>query len=104
MVPSAAASTGVSNGAGISIASCTRPSERLSENVSRNWSGRTPATGIIKLFGAVPSPTWMGGLGLSEGDAGPGEKGVAVNVGEGTGGLALAAGVGKIETALAELS
>ena len=46
----------------------------------------------------------MGGLGLSEGDAGPGEKGVAVNVGEGTGGLALAAGVGKIETALAELS
>src|SRR5437763_17012060 len=46
MRPSAVAKTGVPCGAGMSIASCVRPIERASLNVSRNCSGRTPATGI----------------------------------------------------------
>src|SRR5207244_7357469 len=52
MVRAAAATTGVPSGAGISIASWTRPSARASENVSRNRSGCTPATGTIKGGGA----------------------------------------------------
>src|SRR5689334_11570488 len=47
--PSAAASTEVPAGAGMSIASWVRPSERASLKVSISCSRRTPATGMIKF-------------------------------------------------------
>src|SRR6476661_711671 len=47
--PSAAASTEVPAGAGMSIASWVRPSERASLNVSISCSRRTPATGTIRF-------------------------------------------------------
>src|SRR4030095_7895435 len=46
--PSAAARTGVPCAAGMSIASCTRPSERASVKVSMSWSFVTPATGMMR--------------------------------------------------------
>src|ERR1044071_5640481 len=51
--PSAAASTEVPAGAGMSIASWVRPSERASLKVSISCSRRTPATGTIKF--SVPT-------------------------------------------------
>ena len=82
IVPSAAASTGVSAGAMISIASCVRPSARLAVNVSTSWSERTPATGIIRLIG----PTKLGASAGGETSGGAGEgwaKGDPATDGEG---------------------
>src|SRR5436853_6984604 len=80
MRPSAVAKTGVPCGAGMSIASCVRPMEHASLNVSRNCSGRTPATGIkSEATGALGE-----GCALAEG------------CGEASGWLMDACGVGSI--------
>src|SRR5437588_3666411 len=51
-VPWTAASTRVRRGAGMSMASWTRPWERAALNVSRSSAGRTPCTGMINPGGA----------------------------------------------------
>src|SRR6476620_11561296 len=71
--PSAAASTEVPAGAGMSIASWVRPSERASLKVSISCSRRTPATGMIKFrtptkpSGEVAGVAW--GVITTEGSA-----------------------------------
>src|ERR1051325_8403282 len=70
ILPSAAASTAVSAGAGMSIASCPRPSERAASKVSTNCSGFTPATGMMRF--AVPTKFEVSGLGETGGGGGNG--------------------------------
>ena len=78
-----------------------RPSDRLSEKVSRNSSARMPATGIIKLFGGALSECCKAGLALAVGGTGVGKAGLALDVeadGVGNAGLTSGAGDGEAES------